>query len=94
MEMAGDFLIREVKKQELQRVAEIWLAANLDAHDFIPEAYWRDHLEMERELLAKAWICVCEEEGKILGFLGMNGIISKGFLWRRVSEAGESESCF
>ena len=73
MEMAGDFLIREVKKQELQRVAEIWLAANLDAHDFIPEAYWRDHLEMVRELLAKAWICVCEEEGKVLGFLGMNG---------------------
>lgn len=76
--MAGDFLIREVKKQEIPKVAEIWLAANLDAHDFIPETYWRDHLEMVEELLAKAWICVCEEEGKILGFLGMDGDYIEG----------------
>ena len=61
-----------MEKQDLPDVLEIWLSANLQAHDFIPEAYWKGNLPMVEQLLPKAEVLVCEAQGKILGFSGLD----------------------
>lgn len=66
-------MIREFKMSDLSRVLEIWLESNLNAHPFIPEAYWRGNLEAVREMLPQAELYVYEEESGILGFIGLTG---------------------
>lgn len=39
-------MIRKFKETDLDAVADIWLATNLETHDFIPASYWRSHFEM------------------------------------------------
>lgn len=63
--------IRAMQEQDLPKVLEIWLSANLQAHDFIPEEYWKGNLAMVGQLLPKAEVLVCEAQGKILGFSGL-----------------------
>ena len=52
---------------------EIWLNGNLEAHAFIPREYWESNAEAVKEQLLQAEIFVCEEEGKIQGFAGLQG---------------------
>ena len=66
-------MIREFQKADLDRVAEIWLNGNLEAHSFIAEEYWKDHFDMVKEMLASAEIYVLEDEKGIQGFVGLNG---------------------
>ena len=68
-----EVLIRDMKSEEIKEVSQIWLSANLEAHDFIPASYWKGNLDLVREELPLAKIRVYEEEGKILGFLGRDG---------------------
>lgn len=65
-------MIREFQKADLDRVAEIWLNGNLEAHFFIAEEYWKDHFDMVKEMLRSAEIYAFEEEEEILGFIGLN----------------------
>lgn len=64
--------IRAMQEQDLPAVLEIWLSANLQAHDFIPEEYWKGNLSMVGQLLPQAEVLVCEAQGKILGFSGLD----------------------
>lgn len=67
----------------LDRLMEIWLNGNLEAHSFIPGTYWEDNVPAVREQIALAEIFVCESDGEmgevragkreILGFAGMAG---------------------
>ncbi|WP_283609961.1 GNAT family N-acetyltransferase [Faecalispora anaeroviscerum] len=66
------FTIRVLQEEDLPAVLEIWLSANLQAHDFIPEEYWRQNLPMVGLLLPQAQVLVCEAEGRILGFSGLD----------------------
>ena len=71
------FVIRALREEDLPAVLEIWISANLQAHDFIPEKYWRENLPMVRQ----AQVLVCEAEGKIVGFSGIdNGHIEGIFV--------------
>lgn len=36
-------MIREFKEQDLEKVANIWLISNIDAHFFIPKDLWKGH---------------------------------------------------
>ena len=47
-------MVREFQITDLERVAEIWLAANVRAHDFIPGRYWEGQLETVRTLDRKS----------------------------------------
>ena len=38
-------MIREFKEQDLEKVANIWLISNIDAHIFIPKDYWKGHFD-------------------------------------------------
>lgn len=66
-------MIRLFGPQDMEQVMELWLCGNLDAHSFIPRRYWESHTAEVREQLLCAEVYVYEEEGRILGFVGMQG---------------------
>lgn len=66
-------MIRALQKADLDRAAEIWLEGNLSAHSFIPARYWRNNFEAVKGMLSRAEVYVCEEDGQIQGFLGLDG---------------------
>lgn len=66
-------MIRAPQKADLDRAAEIWLEGNLSAHSFIPARYWRDSFDAVKGMLLQAEVYVCEADGQIQGFLGLDG---------------------
>ena len=71
-------MIRELQKADLNKVAEIWLDTNLQAHYFIPAQYWKSNFESVKELLPQAEVYVYENGQKIQGFIGLNGEYIEG----------------
>ena len=71
-------MIRELRKADINRVAEIWLDTNIKAHDFIPAQYWESNFAFVKEMLSQAEIYVYENEQKIQGFIGMSGDYIEG----------------
>ena len=65
--------IRKFTPDDMEQVMEIWLNGNLEAHAFIPREYWESNAEAVKEQLLQAEIFICEEEGKIQGFAGLQG---------------------
>lgn len=76
-------MIRRLRKEEASAAGALWLEANLDAHGFIPAAYWQGHFPEVREQLAQAEVWVYEEAGRILGFIGLTGDCVAGLFVRR-----------
>ena len=64
-------MIRSFRQSDMELIMEIWLAGNLQAHSFIPESYWRSNWEEVRGQIPEAEICVWEEDGAVLGFIGL-----------------------
>ncbi len=60
-----------VSPEQLDEIMAIWLASNLDAHDFVSASYWHDNFDAVKQLLPQAEITVAEVDGKIVGFAGM-----------------------
>lgn len=65
-------MIRELRKADIDKVADIWLDTNIRAHDFIPAQYWESNFESVKELLPHATVYVYEDDQGIQGFLGLN----------------------
>ena len=42
-------MIRELRKADINRVANIWLDTNITAHYFISAQYWKSILKEKRE---------------------------------------------
>ena len=80
--MQNSAVIRPFRQEDLGAVMEIWLAANLQAHDFVPAAYWRAHYAEAVEGIAGAEVYVCEEDGRLLGFAGLTGDYLAGLFVR------------
>ena len=81
-------MIRELRKADINQVADIWLDTNIKAHYFIPAQYWKSNLEIVKELLLQATVYVYEDNQKIQGFIGLNGEYIEGIF---VSD--EMQSC-
>ena len=81
-------MIRKLEKTDIDQVAKIWLEANLKAHDFIPEKYWKEHFTLVKELLLQAEVYVNEDCKTISGFIGINGEYVEGIF---VSEKMQSQ---
>lgn len=64
-------MIRKSKKDDLDKIAEIWLEVNIDAHNFISENYWKAQFDMVKEMLPQSELFVYEEDGEIKGFVGV-----------------------
>lgn len=64
-------MIKDFKLDNLDKVMEIWLDTNIEAHDFIPKEYWRDNFELVKQMLPSADIYIFEENNIIKGFIGI-----------------------
>lgn len=71
-------MIRNFEEKDLDRVMEIWLAANLDAHGFIRPEYWRECFSRTAEAIAGAEVYLSEQSGVITGFIGLDGDFVEG----------------
>lgn len=67
----GDAVIRNMNKSDIDQVMQIWLAANIKAHDFIAETYWKAQFENVKEQILASEVYVCEKSNKIVGFIGL-----------------------
>ena len=65
-------MIRKFEKNDLSSIMQIWLASNIETHNFISAEYWMDNFEMVKDILPQAEIYVYENLGKISGFIGLN----------------------
>lgn len=63
-------MIRKMKDSELEKVSQIWLDSNLEAHDFIDKNFWLDNYPMVKEQFKTAEIYV-DAELEIKGFVGL-----------------------
>ena len=73
-----NIMIRELRKADINKVADIWLNTNIKAHYFISAQYWKSNFELVKELLLQATVYVYEDNQKIQGFIGMNGEYIEG----------------
>lgn len=65
-------MIRELRKADINKVANIWLDTNITAHYFISAQYWQNNFELVKELLLQATVYVYEHNQEIQGFIGLN----------------------
>ena len=65
-------MIRELRKADINRVADIWLDTNIKAHYFIPAQYWKSNFELVKGLLLQATVYIYEDNQEIQGFIGLN----------------------
>jgi ribosomal protein S18 acetylase RimI-like enzyme len=63
--------LTEVSAQQLDDIMAIWLASNLEAHDFVPARYWQENFALVKQLMPQAELTVAQVDGKIVGFAGM-----------------------
>ena len=65
-------MIREFKRDDINKVADIWLDTNIKAHNFIPAEYWKSNFRSVKEALLLAEVYVYEYDTEIQGFIGLN----------------------
>ena len=51
-------MIRELQRNDIDKVADIWLDTNIKAHDFIPAQYWKSNFKSVKEALLQAEVYV------------------------------------
>ena len=79
---------------DTDRIMDIWLNGNKQAHCFIPGSYWESCAQEVQSLLSQADVFVWEEEGLIKGFAGMQGNYLQEFSWIGPSAVRESAKSF
>ena len=81
-------MIRELQRDDINKVADIWLDTNIKAHSFIPAQYWKGNFKLVKELLLQAEVYVYENNQEIQGFIGLNGEYIEGIF---VSNENQSQ---
>ena len=80
-------MIRALRPEDLDQVMQIWLNANLEAHCFLPESYWCDHMEEVRAALPAAQVFVYQDWEGLQGFAGLTGDYLAGLFVRRAARS-------
>lgn len=70
-------MIRELRKVDINKVAEIWLDTNIKTHYFISAQYWKSNFELVKELLLQATVFY-EDKQEIQGFIGLSNEYIEG----------------
>ena len=73
-------MIRELRKVDINKVAEIWLDTNIKTHYFISAQYWKSNFELVKELLLQATVYVYEDKQEIQGFIGLSNEYIEGII--------------
>ena len=84
-------MIRVLQKADIERVVDIWLDTNLKAHYFIPGQYWKDNIDLVKEMLPQAEVYVYENDCQIEGFIGLNDEYMGGIFVREIQREGLDE---
>ena len=71
-------MIRELRKVDINKVAEIWLDTNIKTHYFMSAQYWKSNFELVKELLLQATVYVYEDKQEIQGFIGLSNEYIEG----------------
>ena len=71
-------MIREFQPADLDEVMRIWLNTNIQAHFFIDMMYWESKKEAVKGMISDAEVYVCEVNGAIQGFIGLQGTYVAG----------------
>ena len=71
-------MIRELRKVDINKVAEIWLDTNIKTHYFISAQYWKSNFELVKELLLQATVYVYEDKQEIQGCIGLSNEYIEG----------------
>ena len=71
-------MIRELRKVDINKVAEIWLDTNIKTHYFISAQYWKSNFELVKELLLQVTVYVYEDKQEIQGFIGLSNEYIEG----------------
>ena len=66
-------MIRPFKENDLTAVMQIWLDANMKAHDFTPKEHWTKNYAVVKEMLPQAEVYVYEDDDihQIVGLIGL-----------------------
>lgn len=64
-------MVRNFKNADIDKIMEIWLNSNIEAHNFIDKSYWKKNFEMVKNALPQADIYIYEENNNIMGFVGL-----------------------
>lgn len=65
-------MIRKMRASDIDRVADLWLETNINAHCFIPVQYWKSNFEFVKEMMLQAEVYVYENGHEIQGFIGLS----------------------
>ncbi len=76
-------MIRRFRNEDADSVMHVWLDANMQAHSFIPQEFWKSNFEYAKEQILKAETYVYEKDGAVLGFIGLNGSYIEGLFVRK-----------
>lgn len=57
--------------ESIEKMSNIWLNSNLDAHDFIKRDYWIDNVDKVKNMLLDSTIYVYYVDKQIVGFAGL-----------------------
>ena len=71
-------MIREFQRDDINKVADIWLHTNIKAHNFIPAEYWKSNFKSVKEALLLAEVYVYEYDTEIQGFIGLSNEYIEG----------------
>lgn len=68
-------MIRAFKQTDLDLIVQIWFETNTKSHNFISKNYWRDNLDLVKDVLPEAEVYVYEDDltHEIEGFIGLSG---------------------
>lgn len=65
-------MIRKYEKKDLERIMEIWLSSNIEAHGFIRREYWRERFAYAAEAIPLSEVYIALRGDEIAGFIGLN----------------------
>lgn len=65
-------MIREFQRDDINKVADIWLDTNIKSHYFISAQYWKSNFELVKKLLLQATVYVYEDKQEIQVFIGLS----------------------
>lgn len=65
-------MIRKKDSKDIKKIMDIWIASNLDAHNFISKDYFYNNFDFVKDAIENATVYVYEQESKVIGFVGIN----------------------
>ncbi|MDO6764678.1 GNAT family N-acetyltransferase [Agarivorans sp. 1_MG-2023] len=69
---AAGLTLRKAEQNDYEEIGDIWLAASLRAHDFLPGKYWWERQDaLQRLYQFKSEVWVAEVAGQVCGFLAL-----------------------